>query len=104
MLGREVGNREIAGSAEYLIAGPYLVINYHKRSRNSTPESLKLDNHLAIIDAKEGDRLFADVVSRESSAPVPDSFFVRAGFLYFIKDQRTLCALELPGLIDEASL
>jgi len=102
-LEREVGNKEVVGGTEYLAAGPYLIMNYHVRSRNSTPESLKLDNHLAIIDTKEGVRLFADVVSRESSAPVPDSFFVRAGFLYFIKDQRTLSALELPGLSDEVS-
>jgi len=95
---RETRNKEIVGGIEYLFVDPYLIVNYHIKASHSTPESLKLDNHLAIIDVREGARVFADILSREGSAPVPDSFFVREGSLYFVKDQRILHAVVLPGL------
>jgi len=101
LLLQETAKKEIVEGIEYVYEDPYLIMNYHIKAQNSTPESLKLDNHLAIIHAREGERIFADVLSKEGSAPVPDSFFVREGSLYYVKDQRTLSALVLPGLTGE---
>jgi hypothetical protein len=97
----EIGGRHIIGGVEHLYKHPFLIMNYHVNSQESTPESLKLENHLAIIDTREGANVFTDIVSKDASAPVPDSFFLRKGFLYFVKDQRALTALALPGLTDE---
>ena len=99
----EIGGREIIGGVEHVYEHPYLIMNYHVHAQKATSESLKLQNHLAIIDTREGAKVFADIVSKDASAPVPDSFFLRSGFVYFVKDQRALNALALPGLIDEES-
>lgn len=98
---RETEKKKIVGGIEYAYVDPYVMVNYHIAASNSHPESLKLDNHLAIIDARDGKKVFADLLSHEGSAPVPDSFFLREGSLYYVKDQRSLNALVLPGLTRE---
>jgi len=96
LVGKETKNKEIIGEIEYLFQNPYLIMNYHLPNRNSGPESLKLENHLAIIDSRGGKKVFTDILALEASAPVPDSFFVRGGVVFFVKEQKTLLALVLP--------
>ncbi len=95
MVEKEISKKELVGAAEFLFENPYLIVNYHLPVRNSSPESLKLENHLAILDSRNGKRAFTEILTSEASAPVPDSFFLREGVLFFVKQQRILTALTL---------
>lgn len=85
----------IHGGIESLQTGDYLVLNYHVHSHKSSNDALRYDNHLKIIDLRNGNVAYSDLLSREVKAPVPDSFFVKANTVYYIKDQKTLTAVKL---------
>ena len=91
---KETKGKEIAGSVEYVRQNDILLFNYHVQSRHGTLDP-KLENNLVAYRLPNGRRIFADVIGRDLTGYVPDSFFIRGPFVLFIKDQRTLTALRL---------
>ncbi|MDE3057043.1 MAG: DUF4905 domain-containing protein [Bacteroidota bacterium] len=53
-----------------------------------------LQNSLHIFDERTGEELFAEVLNAETPAAVPDSFFVDQSIVYFVKERKTLVALD----------
>ena len=92
---RETGGGSKVAALEYLQSNKFLLMNYHVRSKESTGETLLLDNHLKVLDMESGRLLYTDTISRNSPAAVPDSFYVRTGMVYYVKEQKTLTAVKL---------
>ena len=91
---KETKGQELSGRVEYICQNNVLMFNFHVRKRDSA-EGLKLENNLIIYRLPEKKRVFADVIGRNLTSYVPDSFFVKNPFILFIKEQRTLMALRL---------
>lgn len=96
LIEREIRHQQIVGSIEAVVREPFVVMNYHRAGKGSTPERALLENHLVIFDASAGKKVFSDVLIRNAHAPVPDAFFLRNSSVFFIKDQRDLCMVRLP--------
>jgi hypothetical protein len=94
---KEISDKPIQGDVEYIQWDDILLFNYHLQSDLKSQERFLLENRFHIVDLKSGEILYSDVLSDNSRAPVPDSFFVKDGFAYFVKDQRTLKAIQLAG-------
>lgn len=94
-LRKEVSNLSLRGDIEYVQWGDLLLFNYHLQSGTQSQEALLLENQFHIIDLRNGEKRFSEVLSHKSRAPVPDSFFVKDGIVFFVKDQRTLTAIPL---------
>jgi len=92
---KKVSHVLLQGDVEYVRLGDLLLFNYHRQSDTKSQKELLLENHFHIVDLKNGGNLFSDVLSSNSRAPVPDSFFVKDGTAYFVKDQTTLTAIPL---------
>lgn len=95
---REIRNQRLIGAIEAVIREPYLVMNYHREGKGSTPEKPLLENQFIIFDSASGKKVFSDVLIRNARVPVPDSFFIRNSSVFFIKDQKNLCMLRLPQI------
>lgn len=93
---REIGAAQIVGSVEAVLRDPFLVMNYHRRGAGFTPETPRLENHLTIIDSRRSERVFSETLQTEARLPVPDSFFMREGDVFFIKGRSFLSMVHLP--------
>jgi hypothetical protein len=91
---RETRGKELSGRVEYVRQNDVLLFNFHVQSRHNTLDP-KLENNLVVYRLPKNKRIFSDVIGRNLMGYVPDSFFVRRPFVFFIKDQRTLTALQL---------
>ncbi len=94
-LRKDLRANDLLGNVEYLIASGFLLTNFHLRSKHSNGGTLSMDNYLRIYDVKTANIVYDEIIAHRSSAPVPDSFFVRDTTVYFIKDQTTLTAIRL---------
>lgn len=92
---KEIRGEQVMGNIEYLKEQGYLLLNYHTQSPGSTIDAPTYENRLAIFDIERGKKIFEETLGRNLKAFVPDSFFLKLPFVYFIKDQQTLTALQL---------
>jgi hypothetical protein len=96
LIEREIRNHQLAGPIEALVREPFLLMNYYRLSKGSTPQEPLLENQFLIFDSGTGKKVYSDVLARDAHAAVPDAFFVKDSFVYFIKDQKNLCMVKLP--------
>jgi len=54
-----------------------------------------LKNTLSVIDTSTKKKVYFDVLNESTPYPVPDSFFVDGQRVYYIKERKTLVALDL---------
>ncbi len=86
----------LTGAVEYINSNDYLVLNYHSSSGvnlKNLNENL-LTNKMEIYD-KENNLIFEDILNQETSSYVPDSFFVKEGYLFHIKEKSELICINL---------
>jgi hypothetical protein len=83
------------GTAEVARQGDYVIVSAYVRSRRSADAMLQgqLDNVLLVLQG--GRVVFRETIATGLPAPTGDSFFLRHGILHFIRQGRTLVALDL---------
>jgi hypothetical protein len=91
---KETKGKECSGRVEFIRLDDLFLFNFHVR-RSDRTGNLKLENNLIVYGLSNNKRIFADVIGRNLSGYVPDSFFVKRPFALFIKDQKVLMALRL---------
>lgn len=94
-LKRAVKGIRVHGDIEYLHYRPYILANFFVEGRSPAPESPSLENRLLVYDERKHKEVFRELLATDAKAPTPDSFFVKNGTAYFIKNQNTLAALRL---------
>ena len=100
IIDRETKGRDIVGGVEVVVNDRYVVMNYHKAGKQSTPHIGLLEVRILVFDRKDGKRVFSDILLRDARAPVPDAFFIKDFSMFFIKDQKTLCMIPLEHVRD----
>ncbi len=95
LLKKETDGKSIAGNIEFIQEQEYLLMNYYAPASRSTAEAPLFENHFSVFETERENNVFSDVLSRDSKSPVPDTFFVKRPFSYFVKDQNMLTALRL---------
>lgn len=78
---------------EFITAGAYIVLSNYAPNRD-TDDGLK--NTLSIIDRAAKKKVYSDVLNRSTPYPVPDSFFIDGNRVYYMKEKKSLVALDLP--------
>ncbi|MHB1049554.1 MAG: DUF4905 domain-containing protein [Bacteroidota bacterium] len=64
-------------------------------SRNEAADD-GLKNRLYIVDTAAQKKVYSDVLNRSTPYPVPDSFFMDGNRIYYIKERKSLVAVDLP--------
>jgi hypothetical protein len=79
--------------AECIAAKKYHVLAVY--SRNEAADN-GLKNRLYIVDTAAKKKVYSDVLNRSTPYPVPDSFFMDEIRIYYIKERKSLVAVDLP--------
>lgn len=95
MVTKEIKGKSVTGNVEFINERGYFLLNYYTLVAGSSVDSPIYDNHFVIFHMERKSMVFSDVLARNAKAPVPDSFFVKSPFVYFIKDYNILAALRL---------
>jgi hypothetical protein len=92
---KETKGKSLAGNIEYILHGDVVVFNYHERSRGDATQAASLENHLFVYQLSARKRMFDEIIGRNLTGYVPDSFFVNRNHLLFVNNQHVLTALNL---------
>ena len=86
---------ERRGPIETATHGGYTVVSSYVRSRHSADAMLQgqLDNVLLV--AHDDRVVYRETIASRLPAPTSDSFFLRSGILYFVRNGQTLVAIDL---------
>lgn len=88
---------KIEGEVEYIEFDKYLILNHHsvKGINLKDISSQLLTNTLEIHGSESNEAIFIDILNMETSSYVPDSFFIRNNFLFYIKEKTELICIKL---------
>jgi len=100
LIEREIRNHRLVGAIEAVVRGAFLVMNYHRAAKGSSPEAPRLENQFLIFDSETGKKVYSDILIQDARAPVPDTFFVKDSSVYFIRNQKELCMVRLPQITE----
>jgi hypothetical protein len=95
MVRKATAGTRVAGEIEYIREQGYLVFNYHVPEADTGAEAPLFSNRLSVIDMQGNKSVFSAVLAHNVKAFIPDSFFAKLPYVYFIKDQTTLTAVKL---------
>jgi hypothetical protein len=90
---------KIEGHLEFIRFNNYLVYNYHIKQGIDLKniERQILSNILQIKDAS-GKIILNETLNKVTSSYVPDSFFIKDGHLFYVKEKKELTAINLDNL------
>lgn len=72
-----------------------LLVCYHKVKGGQSNGTSLLTHELVIFDKNDHKELYRDELFDNASAPVPDGFFMRNNYLYYIRHRTELVAVNL---------
>ncbi len=75
---------------EVLVKQKFSIVSYH------APRGDKFSSVLKIIDIEEGELIYQDMLYDDLSYFVPDSFFAKDDFIFYVRNQKELVAIKLP--------
>jgi hypothetical protein len=90
-----------SGEIEFIDTVNLLIYNYHVIEGINLKDitKQKLSNKLEIIDKKSGKLIHEEKLNTDAVNYVPDSFFIKDGFLFYIKEKKELVIIDLNRLI-----
>jgi hypothetical protein len=93
----DIKSLKLEGPLEYLQFNNFLIFNYHEKTGIDLKNIEKqiLSNVLKIIDLRKNKNIFNVTLNKETSSYVPDSFFVKDGYLFFIREKKELTSINL---------
>ena len=95
-IGKVTNRARVIGPAECIDKGDVLVLAYYN-DISTNPLQQVLRQELFLVDKGKARSMYRDVISSNSIKAVPDAFFSRENFIYYIKDKRILRAIDLSG-------
>jgi Domain of unknown function (DUF4905)/PQQ-like domain len=84
-----------AGPLEFVRVGSRTVLGYHERRESAQSRDPRFRHIILVGDRASGTTLFRDTIAANATGIVPESFFVQDGVLFFVKERRTLVAVNL---------
>ncbi len=95
LIEKSTHEEEIRSDIEYARSNGKAIVNFHVVVKSASEAAREiLQNRLYVLDERTGKELYAEVVNAETPAAVPDSFFIDRSIVYFIKERKTLVALD----------
>jgi len=88
----------VEGNVEFILHGDLLIFNYHETAKSRIGDERLLKNHLKVVRLNRKHLLYSDLITENAHAPVPDSFFLKGGQLFFVKERNRLVAIRLEAL------
>lgn len=86
-----------ARNFEYIKNGSLLIFNFYIKFTSSTETNKKefFENKFVIYNMKKSEILFEDELNKETVYCVPDNFFIKNDFLFYLKEKSFLNCIKL---------
>jgi len=85
------------GFVECIEKNGFHVFTIHKNI-SVDPSVQSFSQHLVIVGSDRGDVRYSDMLAERVNVPIPDSCFCVEDSLYYVKEKKILCAINLtPG-------
>lgn len=84
-------------SIEYIQKASLLIFNYYIKFNTglNKPESNIFENRFMIYDMKSSSVLFEDILNKNTNYCVPDNFFIKNDYLFYLKEKNELHCLKI---------
>jgi hypothetical protein len=89
---RITDERALSEWIEYFVNKDILLLSYYQVEQKDGPRLL--DNILTVYDLKSEKTLFNEIIGKELQVPSHDTFIIKDDFVYFIKNQSILTAIQ----------
>jgi outer membrane protein assembly factor BamB len=89
IISRETKDKNISGGIESIIYNDKIIFNYYRINGNL------LDNTLCIYNINSGEKLYEEILNKNASYCVPDSFFMKGEYLFCLKDKNQIVTFRL---------
>lgn len=85
------------GDVEYILKGDKLFFNYYKPAEIDVKDITRkyFRNVFCVFDVTTGEKLYEDVLNKRSSFNVPDNFFCKENFLYYLREKKDIVSIKL---------
>lgn len=80
---------------EYLVRKNFMIVAYYE---NLDSTGTGFQQHLSVHSLNQRKILFRDIILNRAVIPVPDSFFCIDDFMYYVREKKTLMAVDLSGI------
>lgn len=89
------GRKDIE-NIEYIEKDTLLIFNYYVNLKPGAEEgnSRELENRFAIIDLEKQEILFEDILNKNTCYCVPDNFFIRNNYIFYLKEKNFLNCIK----------
>jgi len=97
IINKESANLEIKGDIEYILKDRYLIFNYYVNAGIDFKDLNRrfFENRLRIFDVNTGELLYSDIMNEKSTYNVPDNFFIRKNFLFYLREKKEIVSITL---------
>ena len=74
-----------------------LFFNYYKEAEINLKDISKKFylNTLCVFDITTGEKLYQDVLNKKSSFNVPDNFFCKDDFVFYLREKKDIVAIKV---------
>jgi hypothetical protein len=82
---------------EYIQKASLLIFNYYIKlnAGENKPGSVLYENRFVVYDTNKTEILFEDILNKSTSFCVPDSFFIKNDYLFYLKEKNELHCIKL---------
>ena len=82
---------------EYIQKDSLLIFNYYVNFANDTQNTEKMiyKNKFVIYDIKKECVIFEDILNKKTNYCVPDNFFIKNNFIFYLKEKNLLNCIKL---------
>jgi hypothetical protein len=95
LLREATGNADVTGPAEYIDQHQRVVFSYYERGKDFTEQRPVMVRRICVVDASSRRMRGTMVLDHAVVVPMPDTFLVRDGVFYAVRERKTLCAVRL---------
>jgi hypothetical protein len=91
---------KIEGPLEFIRFNNFLIFNYHIKQAIDLKniERQILSNILHVKDKAAGKLIHTETLNKITSSYVPDSFFMKDGYLFYVKEKKDLISINMNNL------
>jgi hypothetical protein len=82
---------------EYIQKGSLLIFNYYVKftTDSKNTDKLNYENKFVVYDIEKECILFEDILNKRTNYCVPDNFFIKNNFLFYLKEKNLLNCIKL---------
>lgn len=89
------------GAIEYIQKGSLLIFNYYIKftTKESNQAKNLFENRFTVYNTSTEDILFEEVLNKSANYCVPDNFFIKDNYLFYLKEKKELHCINLTQVL-----